>query len=105
MVVQACLNGARSAGYHPRLPLLLNDVVDDAIECVRAGAAELHLHVRDKAGSESLQPDAVAATIGAFREALPGTLIGVSGPNGSRLMIRGDSRSLRTGTLCRITRR
>jgi uncharacterized protein (DUF849 family) len=43
-----------------------------------AGASELHLHVSDASGAESLGPDDVDATIKALREALPGTLIGIS---------------------------
>lgn len=78
MIVQACLNGSRLADYHPRLPIALDDLVREATECVIAGASEIHLHVHDRAGNESLQPEAVDETVRALRQALPGTLFGIS---------------------------
>jgi len=76
MIVQACINGARPAGYHPNLPLTVDAMVRDSIASIEAGAAELHIHPRDDAGRESLS--AVDNTIRAMRRACPGTLIGVS---------------------------
>lgn len=76
MIVQACLNGARKSGFHPRLPLTAEALADDAVRCVEAGAAELHVHVRGADGRESLA--AVDATMLALRRACPGTLVGVS---------------------------
>ena len=78
MLVQACLNGGRTHGYHPRLPLTPEALAADARACVRAGAAELHLHVRGPDGAESLAPAAVDATVAAIRAAVPGTFMGVS---------------------------
>lgn len=78
MLVQACLNGARPRGHHARLPFSPAEVALDAAAAVAAGAAEIHLHVRDAAGSESLAPAAVDATLAAVRAAVPGTLVGVS---------------------------
>ena len=78
MIVQACLNGARPPGYHPRLPVAAAGLAEDAAAVVRAGAAEIHLHVRDNFGRESLAPADVDATLIAVRAAVPGTLIGVS---------------------------
>jgi uncharacterized protein (DUF849 family) len=48
----------------------------DAMSCVAAGAAELHIHPRGPDGRESLL--AVDATVLAVRHTCPGTLIGVS---------------------------
>jgi uncharacterized protein (DUF849 family) len=78
MIVQACLNGARSRDYHPRLPVTVDAIVEEAVDAVAAGAAELHLHVRRPDGAESLAPAAVNATVAALRARLPGTLIGIS---------------------------
>ena len=44
----------------------------------RAGAHELHVHIRNENGAETLDPAAVDAVIGGIRDALPGTLVGVS---------------------------
>lgn len=78
MIVQCCLNGARPAGWHPRLPVAVPAIVAEAVEAVAAGAAELHLHVRGPDGAETLAATAVDATVAALRAALPGTLLGVS---------------------------
>jgi uncharacterized protein (DUF849 family) len=78
MIIQACLNGARPRDYHPRLPVTIDAIAEDAVDAVAAGAAELHLHVRGPDGAESLTPEAVDATVAALRTRLPGTLIGIS---------------------------
>ncbi len=76
MIIQACINGARPAGYHPNLPLMVDAMVRDGVASIEAGAAELHIHPRDDSGRESLA--SVDDTICAMRCACPGTLIGVS---------------------------
>ncbi len=63
MIVQACLNGARAASFHPALPLTADAIARDALAAVRAGAAELHFHVRDEEGRETLRPEIVDMTI------------------------------------------
>lgn len=78
MIVQACINGARSADFHPRLPLDADTMARDGAACVAAGAAELHVHARGLDGRESLAPAAMDRTMLALRRACPGTLIGVS---------------------------
>ncbi|TDH35903.1 3-keto-5-aminohexanoate cleavage protein [Pseudohoeflea suaedae] len=76
MIVQACLNGARTAGYHPALPLTPEAIARDAAICVATGANELHIHPRGPDLAESL--GAINATIPSVRAACPGTLVGVS---------------------------
>jgi uncharacterized protein (DUF849 family) len=78
MIVQACLNGDRPASYHPNLPVTIEALVEDGWQVINAGASELHIHIRDHEGLESLHPDRVDATIRALRAQLPGTLIGIS---------------------------
>jgi uncharacterized protein (DUF849 family) len=78
MIVQACINGARPASFHPALPLTPAAMARDAAACVAAGAAELHLHPRGPDGRETLDAAAMEATMLAVRQACPGTLIGVS---------------------------
>jgi len=78
MIVQACLNGARPVGFHSRLPITPAQIVADGVEATRAGAAELHVHVRNDEGAETLAPAAVDAVVGGLRQELPGTLVGIS---------------------------
>lgn len=76
MIIQACLNGSRSADFHPVLPMTTDKMVADALRCIDAGAAEIHVHPRNDVGLESLS--AVDEVIAAMRKASPGTLVGVS---------------------------
>lgn len=78
MIVQACLNGARPKSFHPRLPVTPAAILADAVDAVRAGAHELHVHVRGEDGIETLSPSAVDQVVGGLRDRLPGTLIGIS---------------------------
>ena len=91
MIVQACLNGARPAGFHPALPATPDAIIADAVAAVRAGANELHVHIRDSDGRETLRPEMVDATIDGLRRACPGTLIGIS----SGVWIEKDDRRRR----------
>ena len=86
MILQAALNGARRREEHAALPLTPAAIVADAVAAVRAGANEVHLHIRDETGAETLRADVVDASIGALRQALPGTLLGIS----TGLWIEGD---------------
>src|SRR5262245_61551614 len=78
MIIQVCLNGARPRGWHPRLPIAVAALAADAAAVARVGAGEIHLHVRDGEGRESLAPADVDATMVAVRTAVPGTLVGIS---------------------------
>jgi uncharacterized protein (DUF849 family) len=89
MIVQACINGARPADYHPQLPLTADEMAIDAAVCVSSGAGELHIHARGTDGRESLS--AVAETMRAVRRTCPGTLIGVS----TGAWIEGDEKRTR----------
>ncbi len=76
MIIQACLNGSRSADYHPNLPLTVEAIVTAALDSIAAGAGELHIHPRDTDGKESLA--CVDELVRNIRSACPGTLVGVS---------------------------
>src|SRR5580658_10194957 len=76
MIIQACLNGSRASGYHPRLPVTAEALALEGASCIAAGAAELHFHPRGPDSRESLS--AVDAAVLAVRRDCPGTLIGVS---------------------------
>jgi uncharacterized protein (DUF849 family) len=78
MIVQACLNGGKRSADNPAVPTTIPALIADGQNVLKVGASELHLHVRNVNGIESLAPEDVDATIKALREALPGTLIGIS---------------------------
>lgn len=70
MLLTCCLNGARRRSDHPRCPVSPQELARDAAAAVQAGATALHVHPRDAAGVETLDPADVAATVAAIREAV-----------------------------------
>jgi uncharacterized protein (DUF849 family) len=54
---------------HPAIPVTLAEVLVDLRECFQAGAGGVHLHVRDGAGAETLDPALVNETCGRVRDA------------------------------------
>src|SRR5690242_889042 len=76
-MLQAALNGARSKRDHPAVPVTPEELVRDAAACARAGAGAIHLHPRDPAGRETLDPFLVDAVVNGVRAAC-GVPVGVS---------------------------
>ena len=62
-MLQAAINGDRSAGEHPALPVAPEALAQDAAACVAAGAGAIHLHPRDRRGHETLDPEVVDAVV------------------------------------------
>ena len=77
MLLQAALNGDRTKADHPAVPLSPEELVADAIDCVRAGAGGFHIHPRDSDGRERLDPDVVDRVVEAVRTAC-GVPVGVT---------------------------
>ena len=77
-LLQAALNGARRPDEYPAIPWTAADLARSTAEAVRAGAAAIHVHVRDARGLESLEPADVTRIVQALRAAAPGVPIGVS---------------------------
>ncbi|HET7523064.1 MAG TPA: 3-keto-5-aminohexanoate cleavage protein [Acidimicrobiales bacterium] len=73
----AALNGSRMPGSHPALPLTAGELAADAVACVRAGGAAVHIHARSSDGMETLDPEVVDETVRAVRAAA-GVPVGVS---------------------------
>lgn len=71
VLIAAAPNGAhKTRADHPRLPLTPAQLARDAEQCRRAGAAMLHLHVRDENARHSLHPKHYARAIAAIRGAV-----------------------------------
>lgn len=77
-MIKACLNGSRSGGEHPCLPVSAADLATAAAASVRYGAGALHLHPRDAAGTESLDASDCARALQAVRKRCPGIPVGLS---------------------------
>src|ERR1043166_6549670 len=52
----------------PALPVTLNELLVTAKECEAAGAAVIHVHIRDSSARPTLDPARLAAAVAARRE-------------------------------------
>src|SRR5437763_250486 len=67
--------GRRTAADHPALPMTPSALALTVAECLEAGAAMTHLHVRDAEGRHLLDADAYRAAISAIRHAVGDKMI------------------------------
>ena len=71
VILSVAPNGARKTkADHPALPMTPDEIAHCAAACVEAGAAMVHLHVRDRDGGHTLDPEAYRAAISAVRDVL-----------------------------------
>lgn len=77
-MLQACLNGSRTAEEHPALPLTPERLAEDAADAAALGVTSVHLHPRDVIGMLTLAGPEIATTIATVRAAVPGIEISVS---------------------------
>jgi uncharacterized protein (DUF849 family) len=76
--LKACLNGPREPSEHPALPVTPAAIAADAAAAVAAGAGALHIHPKDAAGRDTLEPAVVAAVLEAVRAAVPDVPVGLT---------------------------
>lgn len=77
MLLQAALNGGLTKDDHPAVPVSPEELAEDAVACVRAGARAFHLHPRDADGRERLDAEVVDEVVIKVREAC-GVPVGVT---------------------------
>ena len=71
LLIAVAPNGARKQKTdHPQLPITPLELADTAARCCDAGAAMIHLHVRDAEGKHSLEPDDYRPAIREVRAAV-----------------------------------
>ena len=76
VVIAVAPNGARrTKDDHPAIPLTATENAYEAAACLDAGAAMIHLHVRDKEGGHSLDADLYRNSIDEIRRAIGDKLI------------------------------
>lgn len=68
--IKACLNGGRTRAHSDAVPFTPAEVARDAVAVVEAGANAIHVHVRDDAGRQTLDPGHVSTTVSAVRAAV-----------------------------------
>ena len=62
----------------PHVPVTVDEIIDDAIACVAAGASILHLHARDEDEAPTYRADVYARIIEGIRRQCPDVIICVS---------------------------
>jgi uncharacterized protein (DUF849 family) len=77
VLLQAALNGDLTKAAHPGVPVSVEELVRDAVACVRAGARAFHIHPRDPEGRERLDSEVVDHVVTRVREAC-GVPVGVT---------------------------
>ena len=71
VLIAVAPNGARHGKVdHPAVPISPRELAETAIACAEAGAAMIHLHVRDENGRHSLEPERYRLAIEATRQAV-----------------------------------
>lgn len=84
LVLAVAPTGARKTqADHPALPIAPAEIARCAAACAEAGAAMIHLHVRDRDGRHTLDPEAYGAAIAALRR-----------ETGDRLVIQATSEAV-----------
>jgi 3-keto-5-aminohexanoate cleavage enzyme len=67
--------GRRTQTDHPALPITPDELANVASVCLDAGAAMIHVHVRDRDGRHLLDADAYRATIAAIKARVGARLV------------------------------
>lgn len=85
MLIKAAINGGRLKADHAAVPVSPEEQAADVVDCLKAGANAIHLHVRStsseaglRSEKESLYAVDVRQTLLAVRSATPNVQIGIS---------------------------
>lgn len=71
LIITAALCGAGTTrALTPHVPITPDEIAQDAVACVRAGAAIIHIHARDEDGKNSMATDLFVEVVGRVRKAL-----------------------------------
>ena len=66
--LEVALNGPWTRKYQPRIPVTVDEIVEEGIACVEAGAAIVHAHAYDEVtGQQTQSPDVYARIIDGIR--------------------------------------
>lgn len=77
VLIQVALNGGTSRAEHASVPLTPAELAAEARAAQLAGAGAFHMHPRDAAGAQTLEPEYVLASVAAVRAAT-GLPVGVT---------------------------
>jgi uncharacterized protein (DUF849 family) len=77
-IMVAPTGARRGKSDHPALPMTIDEILQTALACQKAGANGLHLHIRDSAGQHSLDAGQYRETLDALASAAPSLLVQVT---------------------------
>jgi uncharacterized protein (DUF849 family) len=107
-IVTVAITGSQpTKAQNPALPIAPAEQIESTHEAFEAGAALVHIHVRDDAGQSSSDPDRFALVQAGIRKHCPGMILQFSTggrgrkaeERGSALRYRPDMASLATGSV------
>ncbi|MFC0318242.1 MULTISPECIES: 3-keto-5-aminohexanoate cleavage protein [Olivibacter] len=77
-IIKAAINGSRTKLDSPNIPTSKEEILEEAKRSVIAGAKQIHFHVRDDNGRETLDGKFVAEQISLVRQHLLNIPVGIS---------------------------
>lgn len=90
-------NGARlQKSDHAGIPISKQEMAETAHDCFVAGANAIHLHVRDKDGVHSLDPEIYRETIAHVKQTTPGIKIQITTESAGRFSVADQLHLLET---------
>jgi 3-oxoadipate:acetyl-CoA acetyltransferase len=107
-IISVAITGSLpSKEQNPAVPITPSEQIESTHEAFEAGAALVHIHVRDAAGQPSSDPERFARVQEGVRQHCPGMIIQFStggrgrklSERGSMLSLRPDMASLATGSV------
>jgi uncharacterized protein (DUF849 family) len=107
-IITVAITGSQpTKAQNPAVPVLPNEQIESTHEAFEAGAALVHIHVRDDAGRSSSDPARFAQVQDGIRKHCPGMIVQFStggrgrdpAERGSSLALRPDMASLATGSV------
>lgn len=79
LIINAALTGMVTTKQDtPFVPITTDEIIEDAIKCVSAGASILHIHARDKNGKPTYKAEVFAKIIEGIRHEHPDVIICVT---------------------------
>lgn len=70
MITCALCGGGTTRKQSPYLPLTPQELAEDSVKAVKAGACILHIHARDEEGNNTMETDRFVEVVTTIREAL-----------------------------------
>lgn len=79
LIINAAITGmVPSRADTPHVPLSPEEIVEDALRCIRAGASIVHLHARDESGLPTYEKEIYAEMIHGIRSVCPDAILCVT---------------------------